>query len=160
MRYPRIEWRPDSDGSRGGRFWDLEGDFEVMPQEVAAGYDRMVTVLNDPDPGDARSEGSARRLCLPCVRCGVELQPVFLETAQDGARTNPDPPRAQPLDATTMYGVPAYGSDHDLQGSGPQLVVNLCDDCLTVVGRRGRVNLVREKRTTKPDYYSWKPDTP
>lgn len=156
MTWPRIEWRPDQDG--GGRFWDVDGEFEVMPSEVAAGYSRMARLLSDGDQADPPPDSGpgAPRACLPCVRCGVDLQPVHPDARWHADR---NPPRAQPADATVLYGAPGYGSRYDAQDLGDRLAINLCDDCLTVAGRRGRVNLIREReREVVAVYRRWRPE--
>jgi hypothetical protein len=97
------------------------------------------------------------RLCLPCLVCGTELEPVFPETARDGAAANPHPPHGQPLAAVTFQGEPGYGSSFDTTVPGP-LEINICDGCLARGGQQGRVNWVRIVRTSRSTYYPWQGD--
>lgn len=138
-RRPRIERKGEDE------------DCEVTPQGVASSHNRSEGV---------DVSGVARRaLCLRCVRCDRSLEPIYPESAQDEAKLNSTPPRAQPANATVFYGMPGYGSDHDLHDVGIRLAINLCDGCLAAVASRGAVNSVREKRMTQLDYHRWEPGT-
>jgi hypothetical protein len=108
--------------------------------------------------GSGTADGPTR-LCLPCLICRKELQPVWPDTARDGARVNPDPPRGQPLSAVTFQGEPGYGSQFDTELPGP-FEINICDGCLADAGKRGLVNWVRVIRTTRSSHYRWQPDQP
>lgn len=80
MKSPRIEWRPD--GPHAGRFWDVEHDFEVAPQEVAAAYNRLADLVTDPARSGAQRPPDALCLdprpggamsCLFCDRTALQV---------------------------------------------------------------------------------------
>lgn len=117
-----------------------------MVGEPRAAFDPDAEVAPSTEQPPSRGAGLP---CLPCVRCGDNLNPVVRE---EHARTDRS---AQPLAGVRFRGVPNYGSEYDEHG---EFEIVLCDDCLTVAARRGRINLVAEYRVTTTRRKLFDPD--
>lgn len=80
---------------------------------------------------------------LPCICCGKQLENV------DAQVTN------QPFDGTQFETGGHYGSTVFDPMDGTELIVNVCDGCLTAAAGKGRVLRRVAQHDVRYDYIPW-----
>lgn len=106
----------------------------------------MYAYENEPDAGEPLTIGAT---ALPCIVCGRELDNIA-------------PGVNQPSDGLSFTTYGHYGSClFDEIGAPPRryLTVTICDPCAYKAARSGRVALVRERPSQRPepDVRRWTP---